>query len=430
MSEEKNTRIAKTMSETFKRRSGQVCRTFELKVNKSRLNREQEEALRMLFIEAKWCYNYLLDRTRNNGADVFEFDYREFSRITHKDKDMNDVEVDIRFLTSSLKADIVDSMRARVKTLAKLKKKGRKVGPLRFKSEYTSLKFKQNGVTHKIVSGNRIKLQGIKKPVPVNGMKQLSKYGGSMEVTSAVLNSSAGDYYIYLTVYYGKEEHDTQYANRIAGIDMGCQTSLTLSDGTKINALVEEGEPIKRLQRRIKRQKKGSNNRRKTILKLRKAYRNVTNKKDDAANKIVSGILKENETVVIQDEQLNSWKKRHGKKVQHGILGRVKSKLKASDRVFVLNRFVPTTKFCHDCGKTHDGISLWDRTFVCPSCGSSYDRDVHAAQNMVWMYDNLRNRVGLGESDFKRAEFDEEVRRLFSGWDSRTLKHEDANPSD
>lgn len=36
--------------------------------------------------------------------------------------------------------------------------------------------------------------------------------------------------------------------------------------------------------------------------------------------------------VIIQDEQLSIWKIKHGKKVHHSILGRVKTKLKNKEK--------------------------------------------------------------------------------------------------
>ena len=58
-------------------------------------------------------------------------------------------------------------------------------------------------------------------------------------------------------------------------------------------------------------------------------YQKVTNKKNDASNKILSD-LKHYDNIVIQDEQLAKWQKSvHGRKVQHSILGRIKSKLMA-----------------------------------------------------------------------------------------------------
>ena len=92
--------------------------------------------------------------------------------------------------------------------------------------------------------------------------------------------------------------------------------------------------------------------------------------------------------VVIQDENLRGWHKGgHGKAVQHSILGRVKKKLKIMDNVTVLSRFAPTTKLCFHCGEVHNGNKVWDRVFRC-DCGVCCDRDIHAAQCMVWMYLN------------------------------------------
>ena len=92
--------------------------------------------------------------------------------------------------------------------------------------------------------------------------------------------------------------------------------------------------------------------------------------------------------MVIQDENLRGWHKGgHGKAVQHSILGRVKKKLKTMSNVHVLSRFAPTTKLCFHCGKKHDESKLRDRVFHC-DCGVCCDRDIHAAQCMVWMYLN------------------------------------------
>ena len=429
MSESKNKQIAETMKMTFERRRRQDCRVFELKVNRKRLNKQQEETLKMMFVEAKWCYNYILAKMQDEDFDLFSFKGKELSTITHKDKDGNDVEYVLHYITSSLKDALVSRMQAQVKTLATLRSKGKRVGSMRFKSDYTSIGLKQLGVTHKIVSGNRIKVQGIKKPLLIHGLEQLDRYE-SHEIANAILHKCGDDYYIYLTVYTPKADVDGKdFKNEQVGIDFGCQTSLTMSDGTKVNAIVEETERLKRLQKKMFRQKKGSNNRYRTICAIQKEYRKNTNRKDDKANKIVHRLLSENRQIIIQDEQLHAWHAKHGKKVQHGILGRVKERLmRHPDRVVVLSRLVPTTKFCHDCGHVHKDIQLSDREFICPTCGCIYDRDVHAAQNMVWIYNNLRDKIGLDESNFKRGDFDEEVRNIFCEWDSQRLNREDATP--
>ncbi len=344
-----------------------------------------------------------------------------------KDKDGNDVEVSLRYIGSSMKLGMIEGLRSNIKTLRKLKNKGKKVGRIKFRSDYRSIELKQYGVVYQITGRNRIKVQGIKKPLPVRGLDQLDKYGYSYDIANAKLIKRNGDYYINITIYYNDEnKSENDYISNQIGIDFGCETSFTLSNGEKIDVFVEETDRIKNLQRRINRQQKGSNNRRRTILSLRREYDRISRIKDDKANKLVHKLLSENRQIIMQDEQIHSWKKKHGRKIQYSVLGRVKDKLVSHKKqVFVMNRFVPTTKLCYDCGHAYD-IQLWDRKFVCPNCGVIYDRDVHAAMNMVWLYNNLKDKIGLGESEFKRVEFDEEVHRIFGEWDNQMLKHEDA----
>lgn len=423
----KGEQIAAAMKMTYEKRRHQTCRVFELKVEKSRLNETQKERLKMIFVEAKWCFNYLINKMNNKEIDISTYRQKELDEITHKDKDRNDVDVKLSYIGSSMKLALIEAIRSNIKTLRSLKKKGKKTGRIKFKSEYNSIELKQYGIVYQIVGKNRIKVQGIKKPLPVNGLKQIEKYGSSYDIANAKLIRRHGDYYINITIFYNDVKKESNYINDQIGIDFGCQTSLTLSNGEKIDVCVEESDRLKRLQRKLNKQEKGSNNRYRTRIKLRKEYDRLKKIKDDKANKVVHKLLSENRRIIIQDEQINSWKVKHGRKIQHSILGRVKSKLlEHNEQVSVINRFVPTTKFCHDCGCTNDGIQLWDRTFVCPGCGVEYDRDVHAAMNMVWLYNNLRDKIGLDGSEFKRAEFDEEVHHIFGGWDSQTVNHEDA----
>ena len=78
----------------------------------------------------------------------------------------------------------------------------------------------------------------------------------------------------------------------------------------------------------------------------------------------------------------------------------MKSKLKTASNVVVLGKTVPTTKLCTKCGQWHDEIKVWNRTFKC-DCGIEMDRDIHAAKNMVWFYEN---NVGVGRTKIKRVE--------------------------
>ena len=398
---EKNKQIAQTIKETYTKRKFQNCKCFKFKIDKSNLSKTQANQLKMQFVEAKWIYNYLLDK------DIYHFDYKNLSKITHKDKNRNDIETDIQYIGSSVKQSIIQDVINQIKGLSTLKKKGHKVGKIKYKTEYNSINLKQYGNTHSI-RGNKFKIQGIKKLIRVRGLDQLSKYN-NIDYANAKLLYDGIDYYIVLTCFIDKEEK--QYKNDIVGIDMGVSTSLTLSDGTKYDISIGESEKLKRLQVKLSKQKKGSNNRYKTIKKIRKEYIHINNKKNDISNKIVHSILNDNKIIVIQDEQINEWRQdgMSGSKIQHSILGRVNAKLIACDRTVVLDQWFPTTKYCRHCGSKVT-LELKDRIFECPNCKTKEDRDIHAANNMIYFYLHSINAPGtdvnmLVDNKFSYKEF-------------------------
>lgn len=395
---DKNKSIAQSFKATLDRRKLQDCRVFTCKVQKNKLNALQTEQLKMLFVEAKWIYNYLLSKSNEGSLDLFKFDTKNLDTIVHKDKDMNDIEVQLKYIKSSIKQCLLGDIINSIKSLSVLKKKGHDVGHLKFKREYSSINFKQLNITHKFVGRNKIKLQGIKKPLQVCGLEQIKDY----EVANIRLLKKNNDYFVAITCFALKKEKIK--TNNTVGIDFGCRTCLTLSDGEKINVVIEESERLKRLQRNLSRKKKGSNNYNKLCLKIRKEYQKNVNIKNDVSNKIVHNLLKQNDIIVIQDEQINSWKSMNGRKVQHSILGRVKERLVRNKNVFVLSKWVPTTKLCTNCWGINNDIKLSDRVFKCPTCGSISDRDVHAAQNMIRLYE-LRNKIGMERTNFKPVDF-------------------------
>lgn len=313
-----------------------------------------------------------------------------------------------------MRQEVLTNIFTSIRSLSKSKNKGNKVGSLKFISEYTSINLKQANVSYKIVSKNKIKIQGIKKPLKVNGLRQLDRFGSNYELANAKLLLKPSGYYIAITVYTDKTVDNADKPK--IGIDFGCQTSFTLSDGRKINAIVEESERLKRIQKRISRCKKGSNNRWRLRKQLRKAYEHDVNVKKDMAYKLCQMLSAYQ--VVMQDEQIRLWKKCHGKKVHHSILGRVKYLLMEKPDTIVLDRFVPTTKLCRDCGYIHKDIKEMDRTFVCPSCGVVYDRDVHAAENMLWISENI---IGVGRTEFKRVDFEQQLILLFKRLSTKPL---------
>ena len=381
---EKNIKIKETYAATMLKRTSQICRVFTCKVQYNHLNKHQCQQVKMMFVEAKWMYNYILNLSQDNNNDIFKLKYTDLNNITHLDKDKNIVNVSLKYLSSQMKQSVLDGIFSNIRGLAKARERGLKVGKLNFISEYTSINLKQANVSYKIISKNRIKIQGIKKPLRVNGLEQILSLS-DYDLANAKLINKYGDYYMAITVYTHKENKDK--LTEIIGIDLGCQTSVTLSDGRKFNCRVEESEYCKNLRRKISRCKKGSNNRYRLKKKYRKANAKSINRKNDFARQL-NHILK-NYIVVMQDEQLQQWSRyRHGKSIQQGILGRIKSLLKNNENTIVLSKWFPSTKLCSCCGEKVE-MKLHERVFVCPKCGYMEDRDIHAAKNMVWFYKNI-----------------------------------------
>ena len=48
-----------------------------------------------------------------------------------------------------------------------------------------------------------------------------------------------------------------------------------------------------------------------------------------------------------------------------------------------IDRWYPSSKRCSDCGHTVAKMPLSVRTWTCPECGASHDRDINAARNVL-----------------------------------------------
>jgi putative transposase len=317
-----------------------------------------------------------------------------------------------------MKQSVQTLLCSNIKALSSLKKNGNKIGKINFKSDYNSLHVKQCGKSiFKITRSKNCKLPKVSGLVRVNGLDQFINIPGIEIACFDILNTPTG-YYISFCTYQDKNKIKKQeLKDDIIGIDYGCSTSFTTSEGNKYNFYVEETDKLKRMQRKLARKKgakkgeKQSNNYYKLSCKIKAEYSKMSNMKNDTANKIAHEFLK-HKTVVMQDEQLCNWKMHgHGGKVQHSILGRVKSRLIGKPNVIIINKFAPTTKLCTVCGKLHNEMTLHDREFKC-DCGIVEDRDVHAAKNLVWMYEN---KVGVERTKLTPVELSKQISTAIAG---------------
>ena len=383
---EKNNNIKKSMKETCLRRMSQMCKVFVVKIDESRLTTKQSEQLKMLFVEAKWIYNDILAFSKENNIADYDTKIKNI-KVLNKDKELELRE--LKYIGSQMKQSVLAGMLSSIKSLATRKKNGGTVGALKYISDYPSLNLKQYGNTYKIYSHNKMKIQGISKKITVNGLEQFINIP-NIEIANAKILNKPDGYYIAITTYQTIDDlPEKEYIGEEIGIDFGIKANITLSNGETFNCSIGESERLKRLQRKLARQVKGSNNRYKTRRLIRKEYQKIDNKKHDFANKLVHNLLSY-KNVYMQDENLKGWHSGwFGKQVQHSVMGLVKRKLLMSNQVHVLDRYAPTTKYCPICGNIKSDISLSDREYRCDNCGYESDRDIHSANNMIIMFKQI-----------------------------------------
>ena len=370
-SEEKKQKIRASIKATHEKRKSQVAKVYVLKIDESHLNLVQKQWLNKVFLEAKWFYNYAIGRD-----DLFNLDCK-LKYVLVKNRDGNDEWRKLECLSSQmqqgLRSRIIDS----IKGLFILKKKGFKVGRLKYIRNIDSISLPQFKNTWNIQNG-RIRVQGLKKTLKVLGLNQIPE---NAEFANAILFKKASGYYIHVTTYLPKQGRVR--TGKDVGLDFGIKDSITTSDREKFNVKIPESEKLKKLQRHFSRKAKGSKQREKVKAKIKKEYERISNQKKDKVNKIVSYLIKNYDRIYIQDEMIKQWHQGlFGKQVQNSALGAIKARLKSLESVRVISRSFPTTKMCYKCGAIHESVPLSQRVFKC-DCGLEEDRDIKAAKTIL-----------------------------------------------
>lgn len=373
----KNEQIRQTLIETQKRRQNQILKVYEVKVDCHHVSKEDFKKLNHLFVETKWIQNDVIA-----SNDIFKYDYKQHRKIINFDRDKNEVERNITIQTGVHQA-IIKQIQQDIYNLSKSKKKGRKVGKLKFRRNCSRIPLKTGML--KIKSSKQISIPSFRK-LSVYGLEQFINFP-EYEIANANIVKKASGIYIKISVLIPKQSMQRKSTGKTVGLDFGIKDNITTSDGEKFNCSVQESDYLKFLQRKLSKKQKGSKRYYKCLNKLQKEYEHLTNKRNDDSNKLISYLKKEYDIIYFQDEQIAKWRKFNrgfAKNIQHSYLGRVKAKLielSKKDRAFEISKWTPSTKYCPQCGSLNDGIQLSDRIFKC-SCGYQFDRDVHAAKNV------------------------------------------------
>ena len=397
-------RIKNTLRETKERRKTQRVFVYELKLQN--LSKRKIALLERAFLEAKWLYNWLLSDIERLNMPVHKVKAVEVKVGDHYEQR------ELTVLGSHIKQEISDRIKNNLRALGQLKRNGRKVGAIKYKSFVNSIPLRQYGKTYKLdFERNRVRIQ-ILGTFRVLGLHQIPE---DAEIANAVLVRKPSGYYLHVTCYRSKDRCvSSDKIGDAVGVDFGVRSKLTLSNGIKIDFEVREPPRLKRLQRKLFRKRAGSKNRERVRLLLNKEYEKLNRRRRDAQNKVLA-FLKHYGTVVFQDDCVKGWSSLFGGAVHSSGIGGLKSRLRHSlETPISVERMETTTRECFACGLRHD-LSLSDRVIVC-ECGWECDRDVNAA--LVIMRKGLglsRNQaVGVGRPELTPLERETAARILGS----------------
>ena len=224
-------------------------------------------------------------------------------------------------------------------------------------------------------------------------LRRLQKY--SNNIRSATLSKSkSGNYFLSILVEMEDTElNKFEHTDKQVGIDIGVKDFVITSDGDVFenkHFLKKEEKKMKRLQRQLSRKVRGSNNREKQRVRIAKLFERMTNKKDAHIHYVVNELLKSYDTIFMEDLNVNGMTKNHylAKAIREVGFSRLKqvltNKALVNDKQVVLvDRFYPSSKTCSVCGYKKEDLTLNDRSWVCPNCGTKHDRDINAAVNIL-----------------------------------------------
>ena len=245
--------------------------------------------------------------------------------------------------------------------------------------------------------------------IPTIGKIRFKEFGYlpvGATVKSGTVSQKAGRFYVSVIIDMPVFQHVKPRGEPL-GIDLGLKDFATLSDGTKyknINktaTIKKLNKKLRREQRRLSRKlenkkKRGEKpatyfaNISKNILKVQKLYHRLTSIRTNYVNQVVNGIVKrEPSHIVIENLNVSGMmKNRHlARAVAECKFYEFRIKLTAKCRergieLRIADRFYPSSKTCHECGHVKRDLKLSDRTYVCPECGNTINRDYQAALNL------------------------------------------------
>lgn len=354
-------------------------------------NSKQRALIESTFGCSRFVWNYMLDRAGKTYCRRGE----SFSRF-----DMNYALTDLKKIYSWMYEVDSTALTATVDNLSNARQAFFKhnAGFPKFKSKKKPVKSYTSKSAAISYEGGYVKLPKLGRLRMHN--KRLPADGCKIKRANVSVNAT-GEYYVSLLV----EENITPLPAKDTsiGIDMGVDCFFSDSNGNKVDNPKFYGIAKTKLaaeQRKLSKKQKGSRNYEKQRIKVAACQLKIQRQREHFHNCIVKQLIDENQVICVETlnvkEMLASEKtmtrkaKRNFNKntVDTGMsefISKLEQKAQMTGRtVMKVPEYYPSSQTCHCCGYINPAVkNLKVRTWICPGCGASHDRDINAAINIL-----------------------------------------------
>lgn len=232
-----------------------------------------------------------------------------------------------------------------------------------------------------------LKLAKCDNPLDVRWSRALP----STPTTVTVSKDQAGRYFVSCLCEF--EPTLLPVTDKKVGIDVGIKDLFVTSDGFKSGNprhTAKYAAKLAKYQRRLAKKKLGGKNRLKAKRKVARIHAKISDCRADNLHKLSRRLVNENQVICVENLAVKNMIKnpKLAKHIADASWGEFTRQLEYKSawagRTYVeIDRFFPSSKRCSCCGFVKENMPLDVRSWECPECGTTHDRDVNAARNIL-----------------------------------------------
>ena len=347
-------------------------------------NKATEQKLVDALDACRWLYNHLLEdlnSAREKGIKLTLIDTQNTIPMLKLENPK------LTQVYSKALQMVNNTLWGNVKSLAALKKKGMRVGKLRFKGKdwYKTINYNQSGFKidqdHSILKLSKIGDIKIKLHRKIEGT-----------VKAILIKKSGNKWYAIVQAEPELKMADSDIS--AVGIDVGLISFAVDSDGNDVDNprfAERQSEKLKITQKRISRCEKGSNNRRKLRDRLDRTHERINNQRSDFLHKLSRHYVTCHDIICIEDIDVKGLIEKGHNKAKHRnihdaswsrLAFMLSYKAESAGKKLILVDPRNTTQRCSNCGMIvpkDESVRMHN----CPYCGLSCSRDYNSSRNIL-----------------------------------------------